>query len=105
MMHDDAIEKRTALKLEAETELQAQELADLKLDRDAEREDKLYHLIRMAINEKLLDDTTRDLADEIRKYANQVLHPKKKKNEHSTVRFSSLKIILSTVKVIEKLYS
>ena len=72
---------------------------------DAEREDKLYHLIRMAINEKLLDDTTRDLADEIRKYANQVLHPKKKKNEHSTVRFSSLKIILSTVKVIEKLYS
>ena len=38
-MHDDAIEKRTALKLEAETERQAQELADLKLAREAERED------------------------------------------------------------------
>ncbi len=37
-MHDDAIEKRTALKLEAETERQAQELADLKLQREAERE-------------------------------------------------------------------
>ncbi len=39
-MHDDAIEKRTALKLESETERQAQELADLKLDREAEREEK-----------------------------------------------------------------
>lgn len=38
-MHDDAIEKRTALKLEAETERQAQELADLKLEREAEREE------------------------------------------------------------------
>lgn len=38
-MHDDAIEKRTALKLEAETERQAQELADLKLQREAEREE------------------------------------------------------------------
>lgn len=37
-MHDDAIEKRTGLKLEAETERQAQELADLKLEREAERE-------------------------------------------------------------------
>ena len=37
-MHDDAIEQRTALKLEAETEQQAQELADLKLAREAERE-------------------------------------------------------------------
>jgi len=39
-MHDDAIEQRTALKLEAETERQAQELADLKLDREAERDTK-----------------------------------------------------------------
>jgi len=38
LMHDDAIEKRTALKLEAETERQAQELADLKLAREAQRE-------------------------------------------------------------------
>ena len=72
---------------------------------DAEREDKLYHLIRIAKNEKLLDNTTRDIADEIRKYGNQVLHPKKKKNERSTIRLNSLKIILNTVKVIEKLYS
>ncbi|MEM6551107.1 MAG: hypothetical protein AAF750_03040 [Planctomycetota bacterium] len=36
-MHDDAIEARTGLQLEAETERQAQELADLKLAREAER--------------------------------------------------------------------
>ena len=36
-MHDDAIEARTGLQLEAETERQAQELADLKLVRQAER--------------------------------------------------------------------
>jgi hypothetical protein len=36
-MHDDAIETRTQLKLQAETETQAQELADLKLDREAQR--------------------------------------------------------------------
>jgi hypothetical protein len=36
-MHDNAIEARTALQLEAETERQAQELADLKLVREAER--------------------------------------------------------------------
>ncbi len=36
-MHDGAIETRTELKLEAETEQQAQELADLKLKREAER--------------------------------------------------------------------
>ncbi|WP_432799620.1 hypothetical protein [Poriferisphaera sp. WC338] len=37
-MHDHAIETRTALQLEAETEQQAQELADLKLAREADRE-------------------------------------------------------------------
>lgn len=36
-MHDHAIESRTGLQLEAETERQAQELADLKLAREAER--------------------------------------------------------------------
>lgn len=36
-MHDGAIEARTKLRLEAETEQQAQELADLKLDRERER--------------------------------------------------------------------
>jgi hypothetical protein len=37
-MHDHAIEARTALRLESETERQAQELADLKLAREAQRE-------------------------------------------------------------------
>ncbi len=37
-MHDAAIETRTELKLKAETERQAQELADLKLLRESERE-------------------------------------------------------------------
>ncbi|MEN6373127.1 MAG: hypothetical protein ABFD64_14070 [Armatimonadota bacterium] len=36
-MHDQAIEARTKLKLESETENQAQELADLRLEREAER--------------------------------------------------------------------
>jgi len=36
-MHDGAIEARTRLRLEAETEDQAQELADMKLAREAER--------------------------------------------------------------------
>ncbi len=40
VMHDNAIEARTQLKLEAETEEQAQELADLKLMREAERAEK-----------------------------------------------------------------
>ncbi len=39
-MHDDAIEARTSLQLEAETERQAQELADLKIEREAERAKK-----------------------------------------------------------------
>ncbi len=37
VMHDNAIETRTHLKLESETEEQAQELADLKLQREAQR--------------------------------------------------------------------
>ena len=37
-MHDHAIEARTGLQLEAETERQAQELADLKLQREADRD-------------------------------------------------------------------
>ena len=45
-MHDSAIETRTALKLEAETERQAQELADLKLAREAERETQRRHIER-----------------------------------------------------------
>jgi hypothetical protein len=37
-MHDDAIETRTKLRLESETEQQAQDLADMKQKRGAERE-------------------------------------------------------------------
>lgn len=37
-MHDNAIEARTSLRLEAETEAQAQQLADLKLTRERERD-------------------------------------------------------------------
>ncbi|MDP3723945.1 MAG: hypothetical protein Q8R91_10725 [Candidatus Omnitrophota bacterium] len=55
-MHDNAIETRTELQLEAETEEQAQELADLKLKREAERakerqqmeEAEVQHKNRMA---------------------------------------------------------
>ncbi|NOX58920.1 MAG: hypothetical protein GXP29_08695 [Planctomycetes bacterium] len=45
-MHDNAIEIRTALQLEAETERQAQELADLKLARDAERANQRHQMDR-----------------------------------------------------------
>jgi hypothetical protein len=72
---------------------------------DAEREDKLHHLIRMAREKKLLDNSTRDMADEIRKYTNQILHPKKNKNKRSNNKLISFKIVSNTVKVIEKLYS
>ena len=43
-MHDGAIEARTKLRLEAETEAQCQELADLKLKREAERAEQRRQL-------------------------------------------------------------
>lgn len=46
LMHDEAIERRTALKLEGETERQAQELADLKLTREAERDAQRQTMVR-----------------------------------------------------------
>src|SRR5437762_7161342 len=63
-MHDGAIEARTRLRLEAETESQAQTLADLKLTREADRAAKRReieatdlehqnHLRRLAHEEKL----------------------------------------------------
>ncbi|MEQ9380065.1 MAG: hypothetical protein RJP95_04330 [Pirellulales bacterium] len=45
-MHDEAIERRTALKLEAETERQGQELADLKLAREAQRDAQRQTMVR-----------------------------------------------------------
>ena len=67
-MHDGAIEGRTKLRLEAETERQSQSLADLKLAREAERakqrremeEGDLHHqnrLKRMAHDEELRRQT------------------------------------------------
>jgi hypothetical protein len=52
-MHDSAIEARTALKLEAETERQAQELADLKLAREAERETQRRQMQRAQTEHEL----------------------------------------------------
>jgi len=52
-MHDSAIETRTALKLEAETERQAQELADLKLAREAERETQRRQIQRAQTEHEL----------------------------------------------------
>lgn len=43
-MHDSAIEVRTKLRLESETEEQAQQLADMKLTREAERTARRQHL-------------------------------------------------------------
>lgn len=47
-MHDSAIEARTSLKLEAETQRQAQELADLQLAREAQRESQRREMQRAA---------------------------------------------------------
>jgi len=60
-MHDHAIEARTALKLEAETERQAQDLEDLKLQREADRttrrreieQQQAEHKVRL---ERIADD-------------------------------------------------
>ncbi len=67
-MHDNAIETRTKLRLESETEQQAQELADLKLERETRRaslrqkmqEDELHHqnqLERLAHDEVMRQKT------------------------------------------------
>jgi hypothetical protein len=53
VMHDNAIETRTGLKLEAETEEQAQALADLKLEREAERAAKQRELARLQAEHKI----------------------------------------------------
>ena len=45
-MHDSAIEARTSLRLEADTEEQSQTLADLKLHKEIERADKRREMER-----------------------------------------------------------
>lgn len=52
-MHDAAIEARTRLKLEAETERQAQELADLRLAREQERSVKRQEMDRADAEQKI----------------------------------------------------
>ena len=52
-MHDIAIEARTRLKLEAETEEQAQTLADLKLQREAERATEQRQLEQVQAEHKI----------------------------------------------------
>jgi len=49
LMHDDAISARTQLRLEAETEEQAQRLADLKLAKESERQRKKQEMQRQEI--------------------------------------------------------
>lgn len=69
-MHDDAIEARTALQLEAETEKQAQELADLRLERDASRADQQRNMQRQQtehdqrLKQLAHEQTLREKADE-----------------------------------------
>jgi hypothetical protein len=53
VMHDSAIEARTRLKLEVETERQAQELADLKLTRESEREAQRRQMQRVQTEHEL----------------------------------------------------
>jgi hypothetical protein len=52
-MHDSAIEARTRLKLESETERQAQELADLKLMRESERDTQRRQMQRAQTEHEL----------------------------------------------------
>jgi len=66
-MHDDALQARTQLRLEAETEKQAQELSDLKLAKEHERQKRKQEMqreevehnnavLRMQHEEKLLEE-------------------------------------------------
>jgi hypothetical protein len=83
-MHDGAIEARTGLRLQAETERQAQELADLKLQREAERAKQRRELeiaqgehearMKRLAHEELLHErqTGAERTREDRRLANQV---------------------------------
>ncbi|MFB3891992.1 MAG: hypothetical protein ACE15C_08210 [Phycisphaerae bacterium] len=69
-MHDEAIQARTRLKLEAETERQAQELADLRLTREAQRADQQRKMEQEQAEHKIRlerlghDETLRALKEE-----------------------------------------
>ncbi|QDT43609.1 hypothetical protein Pan241w_37110 [Gimesia alba] len=74
-MHDSAIEARTRLKLDAETEIQAQELADVQLAREAIRAEKRQemeaqqtthniHLQRLEHDEQIHQQEELDIAEE-----------------------------------------
>ena len=93
-MHDSAIEARTRLKLDAETEIQAQELADVQLAREAIRAEKRQemeskqtehdiHLQRLQHDEQIHQQEELQLADEeTRRRVNQIeLAHQQAKNE------------------------
>lgn len=83
-MHDSAIEARTRLKLDAETEIQAQELADVQLAREAVRAEKrqemeaqqtahTIHLQRLEHDEQIHQQEELQLAEEeTRRRVNQI---------------------------------
>ena len=72
---------------------------------DIVRQDNLSYLIRTAKNEKLLDNATKELADQIRISANHILHPKNRNGQQVSTTMGTFQLITDTVKVIEKLYS
>lgn len=93
-MHDSAIEARTRLKLDAETEIQAQELADVQLAREALRAEKRQemeakqtehdiHLQRLQHDEQIHQDEEINLAEEeTQRRVNQIeLEHQQAKNE------------------------
>ncbi|WP_221032752.1 hypothetical protein [Actomonas aquatica] len=61
-MHDDAIEARTRLKLEAETERQAQDLADLKQERDGRRKQVQQELAKQELTHRVELETAEHAA-------------------------------------------
>ena len=84
-MHDHAIEARTQLRLEAETEAQAQELADLKLKREQDRaaqhqameQDAARHtanLERMQTEERIVRERLAADAERVRRDADHGQH-------------------------------
>jgi len=87
-MHDEAIQTRTQLKLEAETEIQAQELADLRLKREAERsaqqqkmeQEQTEHKIRLERISR--DETLRALKEQQENEANAKCRINEIEREH-----------------------
>ena len=98
-MHDNAIESRTRLKLEAETEAQAQDLADLKLGREQERVRRqqdmqqagMEHenlMKRMAHEEQLRQQQAEhELANQAEQRRAELLLQRRKTRDHQQIAF------------------